>query len=67
MPAPPVFFNASFYTANPAQPRAEAVAVIDRCPKCNGVWLDAGEFERMSSDAVTQAVVAMSRSAGYIG
>ena len=23
--------------------------VIDRCPKCNGVWLDAGELEAIKS------------------
>jgi hypothetical protein len=32
--------------------------VIDRCPKCLGVWLDAGELERMTSEAVFAAIVA---------
>lgn len=33
------------------------VVVIDRCPQCHGIWLDEGEFERLSSDAVTAALV----------
>jgi len=23
---------------------------IDRCPECNGIWLDAGEIERLMAD-----------------
>ena len=34
--------------------------VIDRCPQCRGVWLDAGELERMNSDAAFEAISAMS-------
>jgi hypothetical protein len=33
--------------------------IIDRCPKCQGVWLDAGELERLTDDATYQAVVAL--------
>lgn len=43
------------------------VVVIDRCPKCNGIWLDAGEFERLSSDTATHAVAAATRGANFIG
>jgi Zn-finger nucleic acid-binding protein len=34
--------------------------VIDRCPQCRGVWLDAGELERMNTDATIEAISAMS-------
>jgi len=34
--------------------------VIDRCPQCRGVWLDAGELERMSGDVAMEAISAMS-------
>ena len=36
--------------------------VIDRCPTCNGVWLDGGELERISGDVEEKALIAMSRS-----
>jgi hypothetical protein len=26
--------------------------IIDRCPQCKGVWLDAGELERINGDVV---------------
>jgi hypothetical protein len=26
--------------------------IIDRCPRCKGVWLDAGELERINGDSV---------------
>jgi hypothetical protein len=38
--------------------------VIDKCPRCNGVWLDAGELEKVSTSASTEAIVAMSRGLG---
>ena len=28
--------------------------IIDRCPTCRGVWLDAGEMERMNSDVAEE-------------
>jgi hypothetical protein len=28
--------------------------VIDRCESCNGVWLDAGEMERMNQDVADE-------------
>ncbi|HKI73405.1 MAG TPA: zf-TFIIB domain-containing protein [Pseudomonadales bacterium] len=33
--------------------------VIDRCPKCQGVWLDAGELERIKGGVETKAIMAM--------
>jgi Transcription factor zinc-finger len=33
--------------------------VIDRCPKCQGVWLDAGELERIKGGVEASAVMAM--------
>ncbi|MEM7364322.1 MAG: zf-TFIIB domain-containing protein [Pseudomonadota bacterium] len=34
--------------------------IIDRCPKCHGVWLDAGELERIKGGVEAEALVAMS-------
>ena len=28
--------------------------IIDRCPKCGGVWLDSGELERMNGEVATE-------------
>lgn len=36
-----------------------AMIVIDRCPKCQGVWLDGGELERLKGNAEAGAVMAM--------
>jgi hypothetical protein len=33
--------------------------IIDRCPSCRGVWLDAGELERLSSDVAQEVCAAM--------
>lgn len=33
--------------------------VIDRCPKCQGVWLDSGELERIKGGVEAQALMAM--------
>ena len=41
--------------------------VIDRCPKCHGVWLDAGELEQVSDDIAMHAINAMARSVPYPG
>lgn len=44
------------------EPMAKQIAhmvVIDRCPKCQGVWLDGGELERLQSsveDAAWKAI-----------
>lgn len=40
--------------------------IIDRCPRCRGVWLDAGEMERMNSDVAAQVwnAAAFGRSLG---
>ena len=36
--------------------------VVDRCPKCGGVWLDGGELEKLYSDVSDEALVQMSRA-----
>ena len=33
--------------------------VIDRCPKCKGVWLDGGELERIQSSTQDEAIRSM--------
>jgi hypothetical protein len=33
--------------------------VIDRCPKCHGVWLDGGELERIKGGVEATALMAM--------
>jgi hypothetical protein len=30
--------------------------ITDRCPQCKGVWLDAGELERINGDVVMSMV-----------
>jgi hypothetical protein len=35
--------------------------VVDRCPKCQGVWLDGGELENLYSEASDDALVQMTR------
>ena len=35
--------------------------VIDRCPQCQGVWLDSGELEKVWGNASSEAIIAMSR------
>ena len=33
--------------------------IIDRCPTCQGVWLDAGELERLNGEIAYEACAAM--------
>ena len=33
--------------------------VVDRCPKCQGVWLDGGELERLKGGVEASALMAM--------
>jgi hypothetical protein len=33
--------------------------IIDRCPTCKGVWLDAGELERLNGEVAYEACAAM--------
>ena len=33
--------------------------VIDRCPKCSGVWLDSGELERIKGGVEAKALMSM--------
>jgi len=35
--------------------------VIDRCPTCQGVWLDAGELEHLTDDVAREAMMALAR------
>lgn len=37
--------------------------VIDRCPACQGVWLDAGELDCLTEDVAREAMLAIAR--GY--
>ncbi len=37
--------------------------VIDRCPTCGGIWLDADELERISSEVASEAMMAVARGA----
>lgn len=39
--------------------------VIDRCPACQGVWLDAGELDRIQDDVAAKTVSAMIPTAPY--
>lgn len=44
------------------EPLAKEVAhmlVIDRCPKCKGVWLDGGELERIQASTQDEAIRSM--------
>lgn len=40
--------------------------IIDRCPACRGVWLDAGEMERMTAEVAAEVwnAAAFGRSLG---
>ena len=35
--------------------------VVDRCPKCQGVWLYGGELERIKGGVEATALMAMAR------
>jgi hypothetical protein len=35
--------------------------VIDRCPTCHGVWLDAGELDNLTAEAAREAMLAIAR------
>jgi Zn-finger nucleic acid-binding protein len=35
--------------------------VIDRCPTCQGVWLDAGELDHLTRDVAREAMMAIAR------
>lgn len=37
--------------------------VIDRCPSCGGVWLDADELERMSAEVASEVMMVVARGA----
>lgn len=33
--------------------------VIDKCPQCNGVWLDGGELDKLTGDLRAEALIVM--------
>jgi len=35
--------------------------VIDRCPTCQGVWLDAGELDCLTGEVAREAMMAIAR------
>jgi len=35
--------------------------VIDRCPACRGIWLDADEMERINQEVANEAMMAVVR------
>ena len=35
--------------------------IIDRCPTCHGVWLDAGELDCLTDEVASQAMMAIAR------
>jgi hypothetical protein len=37
--------------------------IIDRCPTCQGVWLDSGELDRLTSDVALEVCAAMAYGA----
>jgi hypothetical protein len=41
--------------------------VIDRCPKCHGVWLDGGELEQMRGSIEERLARALVRGMTYPG
>ena len=50
-----------------AASRYEADVKVDACPRCRGIWLDAGELERIqeSKERDNQAVLARMPSLGF--
>ena len=36
--------------------------VIDKCPQCNGVWLDGGELDKLTGDLRAEALTIMTHS-----
>jgi hypothetical protein len=49
--------------ASPMKKEIAHMLVIDKCSKCNGVWLDAGELDKLTGDLRIEAVTAM--TAGF--
>jgi hypothetical protein len=35
--------------------------VIDRCPACQGVWLDAGELDHLNAEVAREAMMAIAQ------
>ena len=41
--------------------KAAHTIVIDRCPTCQGVWLDAGELDCLTGEVAREAMMAIAR------
>jgi predicted nucleic acid-binding Zn ribbon protein len=48
--------------SSPMKKEIAHMIVIDKCPQCNGVWLDGGELEKMTGDLRAEAVTVMTHS-----
>jgi len=47
--------------ASPMTKEIAHMIVIDKCPQCNGVWLDGGELEKLTDDICAEAMTAMTQ------
>ena len=45
--------------ASPMKKEIAHMVVIDKCSKCNGVWLDGGELDKLTGDLRIEAITAM--------
>tara|TARA_B110000503_G_scaffold63002_1_gene99648 strand:- start:8951 stop:9169 length:219 start_codon:yes stop_codon:yes gene_type:complete len=45
--------------ASPMKKEIAHMIVIDKCPKCHGVWLDGGELDKLADDVCAEAMTAM--------
>jgi hypothetical protein len=48
--------------ATPMRKEIAHMIVIDKCPQCNGVWLDGGELDKLTGDLRAEAVTIMTHS-----
>ncbi len=48
--------------ASPMKKEIAHMIVIDKCPQCNGVWLDGGELDKLTGDLRAEAVTIMTHS-----
>ncbi|MEP0202133.1 MAG: zf-TFIIB domain-containing protein [Halioglobus sp.] len=47
---------------SPMKKEVAHMIVIDKCPKCKGVWLDGGELEKLTGDLRAEAISVMTHS-----
>jgi len=45
--------------ASPMKKEIAHMVVIDKCPRCHGVWLDGGELDKLADDVSAEAMLAM--------